>query len=217
MMGHEHVKTAVRDYLQTWMPIRLELIRQLLNVTEPADPESYRLADFLPQNDPAQYPAVVVMSTRTAAFTRRQAAAAGDIAIYDVDYEVTVVVAAEHNEFSDEETAVLHRDRLLLALRECVLMPAALDATTHILTVPPDEITGAAAETLRGNAIAAGQITFMVRSAEALMPTATLATIVGGDVDIRATDARGSLAPWLYGEDDQPYGATWNYDGTTPE
>lgn len=217
MMGHEQVKAAVRDYLQAWVPIRLELIRQMLDVTGPEDPNSYRIADYLPDNDPALYPALMVTSTRTLSMSRRQATGHGDIAVYDIDYEVTVVVAAQYADFKDEETAVAHRDRLLLAVRECVLLPAALNDTTHILATIPDEVTGAAAQTLRGAPLAAGQITFAVRSTEALMPTVTLAQIVGGDVDVRATDANGSVMAWTYAEADQPYGATWNYDGSIPE
>jgi hypothetical protein len=216
MIGHEQVKAAVRDYLETWMPIRLELVRQLLNVDGPVDPASYRIADELPQNDPELYPAVVVMSTRTVGFNRRQAAG-GEVAVFDVDYEVTVLVAAEHNQFADDETAVAYRDRLLLALRECVLMPGSLGDHVQFLSTPPEEITGAASQTLRGNALAAGQITFLVRATEPLMPTAALVTIVGGDIDVRATDTRGSLFPWTYAEDDQPYTGFRNYDGSIPE
>ncbi|MDQ5974872.1 MAG: hypothetical protein QG661_2081 [Actinomycetota bacterium] len=196
MNGHEGVKTLVRDYLATWVPIRLELIRQLLEVAAPEDPNSYLLLDHLPQNDPSKYPAVVVMSTKTVDMTRRKVTSSGEIAVFDVDYEVTVVVATEHNEFADDETAVIHRDRLLLAIRECILLPAALDDSTEILQSPlPVEVTGAAAETLRGNALAAGQIVFYVRSTETLMPTSTLVDIVGGDVTVTAYDETSTTIP----------------------
>jgi hypothetical protein len=150
--------------------------------------------------------------------SRRKATGAGEVAIFDVDYEVIVVVACEHDEFGDEETAALYRDRMLLAARECVLLPIALDAATEILPTPfPDEVTGAAAETLRGNALAAGQITFYVRAAETLIPTATLVSIFEGQVEVRATDTPGSLGPWAYGEGDEPYSGARNYDGSIPE
>ena len=195
MNGHESVKAAVRDYLQAWVPIRLELVRQTLEVDGPGDPNSYRIADGLPDNDPSLYPAVVVMSTRTLGMSRRQATGSGEVAVFDVDYEVTVVVAAQYTDFRDEETAVAYRDRLLLAVRECVLLPAALNDTTHILATVPDEVTGAASQTLRGAPLAAGQITFAVRSAEALMPTVTLAEIVGGDVLVTPVDASVGVLP----------------------
>lgn len=194
MRGHEQVKTLVRDYLQEWLPIRLELIRQGLEVDLPQDPNSFLLADNLPQNDPSLYPAVLVMSTRTVGMTRRKATSAGDLAEFDVDYEVVVVVAAEHDEYGDSESAALHRDRLLLAVRECVLLPAQLDADTAILASPlPSEITGAAAETLRGQALAAGQITFQVRAVETLLPTTALATILERQVDVATYDASQSI------------------------
>lgn len=194
MNGHEAVKTLVRDYLQVWLPLRLELLRQGLEVDLPVNPNSYSLADNLPQNDPAMYPAVLVMSTRTVGMTRRKATSAGDLAEFDVDYEVIVVVAAEHDEYGDSESAALHRDRLLLAVRECLLLPAALDADTHILPNPlPVEQTGAAAETLRGQALAAGQVTFQVRSVETLLPTTALVTILERQVDVTAFDASQSI------------------------
>lgn len=194
MHGHEAIKTLVRDYLQVWVPIRLELIRQGLAVALPVDPRSYPLADNLPQNDPDKYPAVLVMSTRTVGMSRRKATSAGDLAEFDVTYEVTVVVAAEHDEYGDSESSALHRDRLLLAVRECVLLPAALTADTQILATPlPVEVTGAAAESLRGKALAAGQITFLVGSVETLLPTVALVAILDRQVTTTARDAGQSL------------------------
>ena len=196
MNGHEKIKTLVREHFQTWMPIRLELIRQQLDVDAPQDPQSYSMADHLPQNDPDKYPAVLITSTRTAGMTRRKATDAQEIAIFDVDYEVVVVVACEYDQFGDEETAVLYRDRMLLAARECVLLPIALDDATEILPSPlPEELTGAAAETLRGNSLAAGQITFFVRSAESLIPTSSLVTILDGLVNVTPYDASTSTLP----------------------
>ena len=196
MNGHELVKTLVRDHLETWVPIRLELIRQGLAVTEPVDPQSYTLADHLPQNDPAKYPAVLVTSTRTVGMSRRKATDVQEIAVFDVDYEVIVVVACEYDQFGDEETAVLYRDRMLLAVRECVLLPIALDAATEILPTPlPEEVTGAATETLRGNSLAAGQITFYVRSTETLIPTGTLVSILDGTATVASFDSSAPVLP----------------------
>jgi hypothetical protein len=194
--GHEKVKVLVRDHFATWMPIRLELIRQQLAVEDPVDPQSYTMADHLPQNDPQKYPAVLVTSTRTVGMSRRKATGTQELAIFDVDYEVVVVVACEHHEFGDEETAARYRDRMLLAARECVLLPIPLDESTEILQTPlPEEITGAAAETLRGNSLAAGQITFNVRSAETLIPTGSLVAILDGLVNVTPYDASTSTLP----------------------
>jgi len=194
MGGHEAVKTLVRAHLEQWLPIRLELIRLALDVTSPIDPRSYSLADNLPQNDPALYPAVLVMSTRTVGMSRRKATSAGDLAEFDVDYEVVVVVASEHDEYGDNESAALHRDRLMLAVRECVLLPIPLSEDTHILPTPlPAEVTGPASESLRGLSLAAGQITFLVRSVETLLPTASLVSILEHEVDVTAVDASQSI------------------------
>ena len=196
MNGHEAVKTLVRDHLQTWIPIRLELIRQALDVTGPADPAAYLIADHLPQNDPAKYPAVLVTSTRTVGMSRRKVTDTRELAVFDVDYEVVVVVACEYDQYGDEETAVQYRDRMLLAARECVLLPAALDAVTEILPTPlPEEVTGASTETMRGNALAAGQITFYVRAAETLIPTGTLVAILDGTATVTSFDSSAAVLP----------------------
>lgn len=195
MRGHEAVKLAVRDYLATQVPLRLELIRQLLEVSTPADPESIVLGDAL-SDDPAQYPCVMVMSTRTTGMKRRSAAAASELVTFDVDYEVVVVVAVQRGQYGAEEDAVLDRDRLLLAVRECVLLPVALDDSTAILQSPlPEEATGAAAQSVRGNPLAAGQITFRVRAAEALVPAATVEQITGVDLSVSAVPAATPFTP----------------------
>ncbi|MBI1377249.1 MAG: hypothetical protein GC157_07185 [Frankiales bacterium] len=188
-IGHEGVKQLVRAYLETWVPIRLELIRQALEVDTPDDPRAVILADGLP-NDPEQYPCVMVMSTRIDGMGRRQAVADGEVAEYDVDYVVKVVVAVQRGEYQGDDQAVLDRDRLLLAVRECVMLPAPLSDQVFILSNPaPEEETGAAAKTVRDNPLAAGTVTFLVRAAEALMPTSTLQAILDGTVDIAAHDS----------------------------
>lgn len=193
MRGHEAVKSAVQAYLETWVPLRLELIRQLLEVQTPVDPESIVLADELP-DDPAKYPCIVVMSTRSLGMKRRSAASSGEIVTFDVDYEVVVVVGVERGQYGAQEDAVRDRDRLLLAVRECVLLPAELDEATTILQSPlPEEVTGPAAQSLRGRPLAAGQITFRVRAVEALVPAATVESITGVDLSTSAVTAASPL------------------------
>jgi hypothetical protein len=192
--GHENVKATLLEYLAAWMPIRLEMIRLDLDVQGPKDPTVYMAADNLPQNDPAMYPCVVVTSTSTVGMTRRQATASGEIAVFDVDYDVTIVVAVENSEYSDDVTVTAERDRLMLAARECVILPARLNDTTWILQTPmPTEDTGAAAQTLRGNPLAAGTINVRIRATETLMPTTVLAALVGADVTVTAVDADENL------------------------
>lgn len=188
-IGHEGVKQLVRDYLETWVPIRLELIRADLEAGSPADPAAFIIADTLP-DDPGRYPCVMVMSSRVDSMVRREGAAAGEVVGYDADYVLKVVVAVQTGEFSGYDPAVLDRDRLLLAVRECVMLPVPLSDQVYILAVPtPDEETGAAAQAVRGNPLAAGTVTFIVRAAEALMPTATLQAILDGTVDVTAHDS----------------------------
>lgn len=194
MKGHGHVKAAVLAHLETWVPIRLELIRQMEHVDGLQDPVSYLAADNLPQNDPSQYPCVIAMSTSTAGMRRRAATSTGEPAVFDVDYDLTVVVAVESNGFGDDVTVAAHRDWILLAVRDCLVLPGRLDDLTEILQTPtPAEDTGAAVQTVRGNPLAAGTVTFRVRCTETLLPTAVLAAIVGGDVTVTAVDADDPL------------------------
>ncbi len=194
MKGHESARGLLRDYLAAYVPLRLALIRDDLATLTPADPAVYLLADGLPDNDPTRYPAVVVMSSRTVGMTRRRAASDGDLAIYDVDYEITVIVACERSEYVADEQASVDRDRLMLAVRECLILPVALDDTTTILATPaPAEQTGAASQTLRGNPIAAGTITCYLRAMEVLIPNATLVDLIEAAVEVDAYDAGQQL------------------------
>lgn len=193
MKGHEHARSAIRDVLETWVPIRLLLIRELLDVQTPVDPACYLLADELPDNDPSRYPCIVVRSSRVVGMTRRSPVAASETAVFDVDYEMDVVVACERSEYAGDEVASRDRDRLMLAVRECFALPLELDEATYVPATPfPQEQTGASQQTLRGNPLAAGVITVRVRCAEALIPNDVLASIVGADVTAVAFDASAS-------------------------
>ena len=155
MKGHGHVKAVLLDYLSAWVPIRLEMYRVIDGLDGPPDPAAYLAMDTLPQNDPSLYPCVVVMSTSTVpgGIRRRQAGSAGDAQVFDVDYDVTLVVAVENSEFADDLTVAAWRDQLMLAVRECLILPGRLDDVTEILqNPPPDETTGAAVQTVRGDA-----------------------------------------------------------------
>ena len=195
--SHEHVKAALLAYLETWVPIRLEMIRLELKVDEPGDPAAYLAMDTLPQNDPSKYPCIVVTSTSkvSGGTKRRQASASGEVAVFDVDYDVRIIVAVENSEFADDAAVAAHRDRLMRAVSECLLMPADLDEDTFILQSPvPEESTGAAVQTVRGNPLAAGTIDLRIRCTETLMPTSTLATVVSSIVTVDAVDADEPLA-----------------------
>jgi hypothetical protein len=57
----------------------------------------------------------------------------------------------------------------------------------------PTEDTGAAAQTLRGNPLAAGTINVRIRSTETLMPTTALAALIGADVTVDVVDSDEAL------------------------
>ncbi len=192
MAGHGTVRTALRDYLERWVPLRLLLLRDAEGLTKPDDPRCYLLDDKLPDNDPSLYPAVIVSSSRTLAMTRRRAPSAGVEVVYDVDYEMTVMVAVTRHEFAADEQASLDRDILLQAVRECLLLPADLGGGAELIGTPA-EVTGAATQTVRATPLSAGTATVVVRAAEALLPNEALATIVGADLTVIPKSADQSL------------------------
>lgn len=186
MKGHHHVKQALLAYLETWVPIRLALIREMEEATLPIDPEAYLAVDSLPDN-PELYPLIAVLSTTVAkdGMQRRQVSTVGEITVYDIDYDVTLIVGVEVGEYEDAASVTASRDRLLLAVRECVLQPAQLDDFTSIHQSPlPDEQTGAAVQTVRGRPLAAGTINLRIRCMETLMPTVALADVLTHAVDV---------------------------------
>lgn len=187
-MSHESARIAVRDWLAAQVPQRLMIIRDAEGLESPPDPRSYILADTLPDNDPGQYPCAVISSTRTVGMSRRCVADDGDTLIYDVDYEVTVLVAVIRGEFIGDEAASRDRDRLLQAVRESLMERLQIADGVTVLTMPT-EATGAASQTLRGQALAAGTSTVVVRCVEALIPTVTLAAITGHVLTMDAHDA----------------------------
>lgn len=195
MSGHESVKALLKDYLSTWVPFRLGLYRDVEEWTTPVDPEWF-VQDSLPE-DRDLFPCGVIMSTRTLGMTRvTGATAAGDTAAFDVDYEVVVVMAAATLDSAVPQDAVRDRDRLLLMVRECVLLPAKLDDLTMILGTPmPSELTGAAAQNLQANPLAAGQITFTVRAREALIPMAEFESIATSTLTVDPVDAGTTTIP----------------------
>lgn len=192
MAGHGTVRTALRDYLEQWVPLRLLLLRDADGLTSPDDPRCYLLDDKLPDNDPSQYPAVIVSSSRTLGMTRRRAPSVGVELVYDVDYELTVMVAVTRAEYAADEQASLDRDVLLQAVRECLMLPADLGGGAELIGTPA-EVTGAATQTLRQVPLSAGTATVTVRAAEALLPNDALATIIGADLTVIPKSADQSL------------------------
>ncbi len=183
MRGHEYARDQVRTHLLAKVPGRLGAIRSALQVSTPANPAGYFLADILP-TDPALYPCVVIMSTGAPTMRRQSVQAAGDSADFIVIYSLRIVVACRTDTAGGEEAASRDRDRLMLAVREALLAQGSFPDDLELMTQDIAEDTGAAAQDLRGRPLAAGQITCQVGVLETLAPIPVPDSIEESEIDL---------------------------------
>lgn len=161
MKGHEYAREIVRTYLEDTVPdfLQAHLTANNLNAPAPADVQFVLLDDL---SMCKQYPVVLVRSTDSPTMEHD----GGDTWL--VRYEIEVVAACDHRVHGDYEGASQVRDRLLLAVREAILSVAGLPSDVQIPPRRLSEQTGAAAETLAGQPIAAGVVKFPVIVQETL-------------------------------------------------
>lgn len=194
MLGHEHVRATVAALLAQRVPVRLAAVRAALGVTSPVDPDpdaGYLLADGLPRAEGA-YPVVVVQTTDLAGAETTGPAVGGQAQRWRTVYGLRVVVACSAATVADFAAASRDRDRLLLAVREALMATRGAGA----LTWNPAELretTGAAAETLAGRPLAAGQLDLPVRCIEVLDPLPVPAPVAGGGITAGPRDASQDL------------------------
>ena len=161
MKGHEYIREAIRTYLEVAVPPRLAAHLAGNGLTSP-DPAgvAFLLADGL--QDITDFPAVVVRSTDS-----------GDERQVTTDtwwfaYDIEVIVACDHRVHGDAEGASKDRDRLLLAVRECIYRASGLTDDIDMSPKGRPEATGAASETRAGVPLAAGTLKFRARVTETL-------------------------------------------------
>lgn len=199
MKGHEYPRQLLADMLATEVPLRLDAIRAALTVDPeepelwPPDPKSYLLADELPMKE-EKYPTVLITSTR-AAVDSNIGAGLGET-IYE--YAVTIGCAVVADRHGGETKSSLGRDRILLAIREALLLNAQLAPDAFAVVRAVTEETGAAVETMQGKAMSLGNITFAVRVIEDLTdpildPSGDPAVITTHAETITAVDATEDL------------------------
>lgn len=186
MKGHEYVREAVRTYLESDVPLRLAAHLSANGLASPnPDDIAFVLADGLQDID--SFPAVVVRSTD----------ASDDVQAFSgawwITYELEVIVACDHRVHGDAEGASKDRDRLLLAVRECVYSAAGLTDDIDISPAKRPEQTGAAAETRAGVPLAAGSLRFVARVVESLEPLSGTESIDAIDQAVDAFDASQTL------------------------
>ena len=186
MKGHEYVREAVRTHLETYVPLRLAAHLTANGLSSPtASDVTFLLADGLQDID--TFPVVVVRSTD----------ASDDVQTFNgawwMTYELEVIVACDHRVHGDSEGASKDRDRLLLAVRECVYAASGLTDDIDISPAKRPEQTGAAAETRAGVPLAAGTIRFVARVVEELLPLTAVEDIDAIDQTVTAFDASQDL------------------------
>jgi hypothetical protein len=186
MKGHEYPRQLLAGMLQSAVPERLARIRSAATTdadvpeTWPPDPKSYLLADQLPMKEEL-YPAVVITST-TASVDSNLQAGLGEF-IYE--YALTVGVAVVAPRHGGEARSSVGRDRIMLAVREALLLNANLADDCFAVVRNLREETGAAVETLQSQPMSLGNVLFTVRVVEEL--TDPLLTDTGDDVTVLTT------------------------------
>ena len=195
MKGHEYPRALLAAMLTEHVPPRLAVIRAA-HTQDPDEPESwppnpraYLLADQLPMKE-EQYPAVLITSTSAAVDTNLQAG----LGEFIYEYAVTVGVAVVSPRHGGETQSSVGRDRIMLAVREALLLNANLAADCFAVVRNLTEETGAAIETLQSQPMSLGNITFAVRVVEELTdPVLTEdgdpAAVATTEVDVYAVDA----------------------------
>lgn len=169
MKGHEYARQLLRTMLATEVPLRLDAIRAAHTVdpeapeTWPPDPKAYLLADQLPMKE-EQYPAVLITSSTAQPDTNLQAG----LGEFIYEYALTVGVAVVAPRHGGEERSSIGRDRILLAVREALMLNASLADDCFAVVRGMTETTGAAVETLQSQPMSLGNLTFAVRVVEVL-------------------------------------------------
>jgi len=121
---------------------------------------TFLLADGL--QEITNFPAVIVRSTDSTDDTRT---ADGT---WLIRYDLEVIVACDYRVHGDAEAASKDRDRVLLAVRECIYNVSGLTDDIDISPRNRPEQTGAAAETRAGVPLAAGTLKFRASVLETL-------------------------------------------------
>jgi len=151
--GHEYIRETIRTYLEAEVPTRLAAHLAAYSLTSPTPADvTFLLADGL--QDINDFPAVIVRSTDSQDDTRT---ADGT---WRIAYDIEVIVACDHRVHGDAEGASKDRDRLLLAVRECIYSVVGLTDDIDIAPRKRPEQTGAASETRAGVPLAAGTLKF---------------------------------------------------------
>ena len=192
MKGHEYPRQLLAQMLEVEVPKRLAVIRAATSTDPdelpwPPDPKAYLLADTLPMKE-EQFPCVLITSSTSSVDTNVQAG----LGEFIYEYALTIAVAVVSNRHEGYEQSSIGRDRILLAVREALLMNAQLADDCFAVVRALTEVTGAAMENLQSKPTSVGNITFAVRVVEELTDP-THYDITTFEPDVYAVDADGTL------------------------
>lgn len=182
MEGHERPRRLVLAMLQATMPRRLEVARRRAGQPWPPDPRAYLVSDAMPMREEA-FPCVLVQCTGSQLVQSSQAGLGEFLFQYAMRAQVLVTSGREPG----EEAASIGRDRMLLALREAVLLGGLGHEDYGIVRGSLAEEAGIAVETLQGRPVAVGSIEFTVNAIETL--TDPVVDAAGRPVAVSAIDA----------------------------
>lgn len=163
MKGHEYPRSLLKAMLAVQVPARLSVSRASTGEDWPIDPRSYQLADSLPMKE-EHYPCVLITASSASPNTSIQAG----LGQFIYEYTLTVQVAVVASRHGGEELASVGRDRILLAVREALMLNAELADDCFSVVRNLNEQTGAAVENMQGKPMSLGNITFSVRVVEEL-------------------------------------------------
>lgn len=182
MNGHELVRTAILDLLRAQVPGRLAVLRaaRSLSPADAPDPVVYALDERWPSKD--TWPAVCVPSTELRSLIREANDAGAET--WTGTYAVNVAVGTRFDEHRATNEAALQRDRLLLAVREVLLLSPKPQAGVRIMPNSIAEEAGTPGEDIAARPHALGVVSFTVQTEETIAPAADPPTADTADVEV---------------------------------
>lgn len=189
MEGHEKPRRLVLRMLEHFVPVRLETVRRRTGQSWPPDVRAFLVSDAMPMREEA-FPCVLVQTTGSQLLQRSQAGLGEFLFEYRMRAQVLVTSGREPG----DEAASIGRDRMLLAVRESILLGSLNDPDYGISPGLVAEESGIAVELLNGKPVAVGSVEFAVRAIETLTDPVLDASGRPVVVSAAATDIQAASA-----------------------
>lgn len=172
MMGHEGVRRLTEHMLAEQLPARLAVIRSAVPPvpvdnappTWPPDPHVF-CADVIPDRSD-WFPAVMVGSAKLRAMKATEGGSAG--IHWTCDYDLDIAVAVVAAQAGGDVLASVGRDRLLLALRETLLVHPKIAPWAWLSMRGVTEETGPISEDMAARPMSGGVVTLTCQTVESV-------------------------------------------------